>query len=115
VAESIFRFFHERRNQELVDHLRDAGLQFTYQSTRKEGGPFEGFTFVLTGALPTLSREQAKDLIESAGGKVTGSVSRKTSYVVAGVDAGSKLTKAESLGLRIIDEVQLLDLLQAGR
>lgn len=115
VAESIFRFFHERHNQELVDRLRDAGLQFTYESTRKEGGPFEGFTFVLTGALPTLSREQAKDLIESAGGKVTGSVSRKTSYVVAGVDAGSKLTKAESLGLRIIDEVQLLDLLQAGR
>jgi len=112
VAESIFRFFHEPHNQELLDRLHEAGLQFTYESTRKKGGPFEGFTFVLTGALPTLSREQAKELIESAGGKVTGSVSKKTSYVVAGVDAGSKLTKAESLGLRIIDEVQLLDLLR---
>ncbi len=112
VAESIFRFFHEPHNQELLERLREAGLQFTYESTRKKGGPFEGFTFVLTGALPTLSRDQAKELIESAGGKVTASVSKKTSYVVAGADAGSKLTKAEGLGLRIIDEVQLLDLLR---
>jgi DNA ligase (NAD+) len=113
VAESVFRFFQEPHNQELLDRLRDAGLQFTYASTRPKGGPFDGFTFVLTGTLPTMSRDQAKELIESAGGKVTGSVSRKTSYVVAGVDAGSKLTKAESMGLHIIDEVQLLDLLRA--
>jgi len=68
----------------------------------------------LTGTLPTLSREKAKELIEGAGGKVSGSVSKKTSYVVAGEDAGSKLAKAETLGLRIIDEEKLLGLLRSG-
>ena len=114
VAESLFRFFHEPHNQELVDRLRAAGLRFTYQSTRPKGGPFDGLTFVLTGTLPTLSREQAKELIESSGGKVSGAVSKKTSYVLAGEDAGSKLTKAQSLGLRILDESQFLDLVRAG-
>jgi DNA ligase (NAD+) len=114
VAESVFVFFHEPHNRELLDRLRDAGLQFTYQSTRPKAGPFKGLTFVLTGTLPTLSREQAKELIESAGGKVSASVSKKTSYVVAGADAGSKLAKAEGLGLRIIDEVQLLDLVRGA-
>ena len=114
VAESLFNFFHEPHNRELVEHLRAAGLQFLYESKRIKSGPFEGLTFVLTGTLPTLSREQAKELIESAGGKVSGSVSKKTSYVLAGEDAGSKLAKAESLGLRIIDELQLLDLLRTA-
>jgi DNA ligase (NAD+) len=114
VAESVFNFFHEPHNRELVDRLRDAGLQFTYESKLPKGGPFKGLTFVLTGSLPTMSRDQAKELIEGAGGKVIGSVSKKTSYVVAGADAGTKLAKAEGLGLRIIDEVQLLDLLRAG-
>jgi DNA ligase (NAD+) len=114
VAESVFNFFHEPHNRELIDRLRDAGLQFTYESTRPKGGPLKGLTFVLTGTLPTLSREQAKELIESAGGKVSGSVSKKTAYVVAGADAGTKLTKAEGLGVRVIDEVQLLNLLKAG-
>jgi DNA ligase (NAD+) len=114
VAESVYRFFHEPHNRELVDRLRDAGLQFTYSSTRPKGGPFKGLTFVLTGTLPSLSRDQAKELIESAGGKVIGSVSKKTSYVVAGADSGSKLTKAESLGIRIIDEGALLELLKVG-
>jgi DNA ligase (NAD+) len=114
VAESVFRFFHEPHNRELVDRLRDAGLQFTYASSRPKGGPLHGLTFVLTGTFPTLSREEAKELIEGAGGKVSSAVSKKTSYVVAGADAGSKLTKAESLGLRIIDEAKLLDLLGAG-
>jgi DNA ligase (NAD+) len=112
VAESVYQFFHEPHNRELMNRLREAGLQFTYQSTRPRGGPFEGLTFVLTGTLPTLSRDQAKELIESAGGKVSGSVSKKTSYVVAGADSGSKLSKAESLGVRIIDEMRLLDLLR---
>jgi len=113
VAESVYQFFHEPHNQELMDRLRAAGLQFTYASTRPKNGPLHGLTFVLTGTLPSLSREQAKELIEGAGGKVSGSVSKKTSYVVAGEDAGTKRTKAEGLGLRIIDEVQLLDLLRA--
>jgi DNA ligase (NAD+) len=112
VAESLFRFFREPRNQELVDRLRAAGLQFTYESTRPKGGPLDGLSFVLTGALPTLSREQATELIEGAGGKVIGSVSKKTAYVLAGEDAGAKLAKARTLGLRVIDETQFLDLLR---
>ena len=114
VAESLYQFFREPHNQELIERLRAAGLQFTYQSTRPKGGPLQGMTFVLTGTLPTLSRDQAKELIESAGGKVSTAVSKKTSYVLAGEDAGSKLDKARKLGLRIIDEVQFLDLLRAG-
>jgi DNA ligase (NAD+) len=113
VAESVFQFFREPRNQELVERLRAAGLQFTYASTRPKGGPLQGKTFVLTGTLADLSREEAKRLIESAGGKVTGSVSKKTSYVVAGEDAGSKLAKARELGVTILSEEQLMDLIQA--
>jgi DNA ligase (NAD+) len=113
VAESIFKFFREPRNQQLIERLRAAGLQFFYQSMRVKGGPLEGLTFVLTGTLPTLSRDDAKRLIESAGGKVSGSVSKKTSYVVAGDEAGSKLTKAQELGIRVVTEEGLLELLQA--
>ena len=110
VAESVYQFFHEPRNQELVERLRTAGLKFEYEATRKKGGPLDGMTFVLTGALPNLSREEAKQAIEAAGGKVSGSVSRKTTYVVAGEDAGSKLDKARSLGVEVIDERRLLEL-----
>jgi DNA ligase (NAD+) len=111
VAESLFQFFHEPRNGELVDRLRAAGLQFTYESKRPKSGPLAGFTFVITGTLPTLSREQAKEMIESAGGKVSSAVSKKTTYVLAGEDAGGKMTKAQSLGLKIIDEPALLEML----
>jgi DNA ligase (NAD+) len=114
VAESVFRFFREPRNQELVDRLRAAGLQFTYASTRPKGGPLKGLTFVLTGTLPNLSREDAKKLIETAGGKVAGSVSKKTNYVVAGEDAGSKLSKAQELGIPVVTEEELLDLIKVG-
>jgi len=104
VAESVAQFFREPRNAELVERLRAAGLQFTYQTTRPKGGPLAGMVFVLTGTLPTLSRDAAKALIEAAGGKVSGSVSKKTNYVLAGEDAGSKLDKARELGVKIIDE-----------
>ena len=78
VAESIYQFFHEPRNQELIERLGAAGLEFTYTSTRPRGGPFKGFTFVITGTLPHLSREDVKKLIEAAGGKVSTAVSKKT-------------------------------------
>jgi DNA ligase (NAD+) len=110
VADSVFQFFREPRNQALVKRLREAGLQFTYESSRPRAGPFQGRTFVLTGTLPNLTREEAKRLIETAGGKVSGSVSKKTSYVVAGQDAGSKLAKAAELGIAVIGEEELLKL-----
>jgi len=115
VAESIYLFFHEASNQKLVERLRAAGLQFTYRVKRKAGGPLAGMTFVLTGTLPSLTREDAKARIEAAGGKVASAVSRKTSHLVAGEDAGSKLDKARTLGVSVIDEARLLEMLGAGR
>jgi len=114
VAESVFQFFREPRNQELVDRLRVAGLQFEYTSTRPKAGPLHGLTFVLTGTLPNLTRDEAKKLIETAGGKVAGSVSKKTSYLVAGADPGSKLDKAQELGVKVVTEEELLDLIKVG-
>jgi DNA ligase (NAD+) len=110
IAESIFQFFREPRNRELVNRLRAAGLQFTHATTRPKAGPLAGYTLVLTGSLPTLSRDEAKQLIENAGGKVSSAVSKKTSYVVAGEDAGSKLAKAQELGIRILSEEQLVSM-----
>ncbi len=111
VAESIHRFFSEPRNRELVERLRAAGFDFTYAARPKTGGPLAGRTFVLTGTLPSLARQEAKSRIEAAGGKVTGSVSKKTDYVVAGADAGSKLDKARELGIPVLDEAALLRLI----
>ncbi len=111
VAQSIYEFFREPRNRELVERLREAGLRFEHRAPRRRGGPLEGRTFVLTGTLPTLTREQARAMIEAAGGKVTGSVSKKTDYVVAGEEAGSKLAKARELGVAVIDEAGLRRLL----
>jgi len=113
VAESVCRFFREPRNQELVTRLRAAGLQFSYESTRPKAGPLYGKTLVLTGTLPHLTREEATRAIEIAGGKVSASVSKKTSYVVAGEDAGSKLAKARELGVPVIGEKELLGLIEA--
>jgi DNA ligase (NAD+) len=113
VAEEVVNFFREPRNQELLNRLRAAGLQFTYESTRPKGGLLEGLTFVLTGTLPTLSRDDAKKLIEAAGGKVSSAVSKKTSFVVAGEDAGSKLAKAQELGVPVLNEQQLIERLSA--
>jgi DNA ligase (NAD+) len=112
VAHSIVQFFAEPRNSELVQRLREAGLQFTQELKVKQGGALEGLTFVLTGTLPNLSREEAKERIEAAGGKVTSSVSKKTDFVVAGADAGSKLDKARALGIPVLDEAQLLEKLE---
>lgn len=110
VAEAIREFFEEKRNREVVEKLRTAGLQFTAEQKRKADGKLTGKQFVLTGTLPTYSRDQAKEMIEASGGRVVGSVSRKTDYVVVGADAGSKLEKARTLGLAILDEAGLLAL-----
>ena len=114
VAESVFQFFREPRNRQLVERLRAAGLRFTYESTRTKGGPLKGLIFVLTGTLPNLSRDEARRLIESAGGRVSGSVSKRTDFVVKGDEAGSKLAKAQELGVRIVTEEELLDLIKTG-
>lgn len=109
IAQSIRRFFAESHNRELVERLRQAGLQFVSGGpARAKAGPLLGMTFVLTGTLPTLARDEAKAKIEAAGGKVTGSVSKKTSVVVAGEEAGSKLDKARELGIPVWDESGLL-------
>ena len=112
VAKSIYTFFRVPQNVELVRRLREAGLTWTHTVKVRERAPLDGLNFVLTGTLPTLSREEAKERIEEAGGKVTGSVSKKTSYVVAGEEAGSKLEKARALEIAIIDEEDLLALLR---
>ena len=111
VAESILSFFAEPENRVLVERLREAGLTFTHTVKRKTAGPLAGKTLVLTGTLPNWTREEAKSRIEAAGGKVAGSVSKKTSYVVAGEEAGSKLDKARELGVAVIGEQELGDLL----
>ncbi len=111
VAEAIRNFFAERRNRKLVERLRAAGLRLEQETAAPAGGPLAGMTFVLTGTLPSMSREEATRRIEAAGGKVTSSVSRKTRYVVAGADAGSKLDKARELGVEVLDEAGLLRLL----
>jgi DNA ligase (NAD+) len=114
VAHSIQQFFAEDRNRELIERLRQAGLQFEQQKkVIAKSGVFKGLTFVLTGTLPKLSRDEAKQKIESAGGKVTGSVSKKTNYVLAGEEAGSKLDKAKELGVPVIDEEKLFAMLKS--
>lgn len=124
IAQSLQQWFATPANQRLLEQLETLGFSLAASAAEREaaagaggGGagdreaPLQGQTFVLTGTLPSLSRRQAQDLIEAAGGKVSGSVSKKTSYVVAGAEAGSKLTKAEGLGVAVLDEAGLLALL----
>jgi len=118
VAQSIHTFFDQPHNVEVVEQLRAAGVHWE----ETEGAvadvapkPLVGITFVLTGTLPTLSRDDAKERIEAAGGKVSGSVSKKTHFVVAGAEAGSKLDKARELGISVLDEAALLDMLRLGK
>ncbi len=106
LAASIARFVAEPRNREGIEQLRAAGVHWREHTPRRQAaeGPLAGLTLVLTGTLPSLSRDDAKAMIEAAGGKVAGSVSAKTDYVVAGADAGSKLGKAEALGIPVLDQ-----------
>jgi DNA ligase (NAD+) len=110
IMRSVANFFAQRHNREVIDELVRHGVTFE-RGARAEGGSLVGKTFVLTGTLPGLSRDDAKARIEAAGGKVSGSVSKKTDYVVAGSEAGSKLDKAQTLGVPVIDEQGLLELL----
>ena len=112
IAHSIVEFFQEPRNRELVKHLRRAGLTFTGKK-KQRGTKLSGKTFVLTGTLTNYTRDQAKKLIEDAGGRVSGSVSKKTDFVVAGSDAGSKLDQAKELGVKVIDEKEMEELVRS--
>ena len=112
VADSIVSFMEEVHNREVIEKLLASGMQLSVEE-KIISAAIAGKTFVLTGTFPTMTRDEAKDLLEKAGGKVAGSVSKKTDYVVAGSDAGSKLTKAEELGILIIDEAAMLKLLSS--
>ena len=111
LADSVVSFFAEEQNRLTVEKLQEAGVNMTCLTERKDDR-FVGLTFVLTGTLPTMGRSEASALIEQYGGKTSGSVSKKTSIVLAGEDAGSKLTKAQTLGIRIIDEAEFLEMLK---
>ena len=116
LAESIAQFFAEPHNREVIAQLRTAGVHWPeHEPERAPTGKLAGMTLVLTGTLPNLTREQAKALIEEAGGKVAGSVSKKTTCVVAGDDAGSKLERARELGITVLDEAGLLALIESKR
>ena len=105
VAQSVRTFFDQQHNREVVEQLRACGVHWPESQPGAAGPqPLAGLTFVITGTLPTLGRDDAKALIEAAGGKVSGSVSKKTSYLLAGEAAGSKLDKARELGVAVIDE-----------
>ncbi len=115
VAQSIRTFFDQAHNREVVEQLRACGVTWEEgEPAERAPQPLSGKTFVITGTLPTLGRDEAKDKVESAGGKVAGSVSKKTDYVVAGTEAGSKLTKALELGVKVIDESQLMELINGS-
>ncbi len=115
IAQSVFQWFRDERTQKLIERLRKAGLNFhsSLYQPRAAAGLFSGKTFVLTGTLPTLKREEAATKIEALGGKVSSSVSKKTDYVVAGDEAGSKLVKAQQLGVKILDQAQFLKLCES--
>lgn len=117
VSQSLLHFFAEPHNREVIEKLQAAGVHWAEQAAHATKDthalPLSGKTFVLTGTLPHLERDQAKDMLEAAGAKVSGSVSKKTSYVVAGAEAGSKLAKAQELGVPVLNEEEMLALLQA--
>lgn len=115
VAQSLRTFFDQPHNREVVEQLRACGLSWEEgEPAARVPKPLAGLTFVITGTLPTLSRDEAKDKLEMAGAKVAGSVSKKTHYLVAGEDAGSKLDKARENGVEVIDEARMLDILANG-
>jgi len=108
IAESIVDWFSQPANQKVLKKLKAAGVwPVAKRNEKKKEGPFSGMTFVVTGTLPTLSRDGVKEFIENNGGKVTDSISKKTSYLVLGENPGSKLDKAQSLAVKVVNEAQL--------
>ncbi|RMF28221.1 MAG: NAD-dependent DNA ligase LigA, partial [Cyanobacteria bacterium J083] len=116
IAQSVYTWFKIPQNNHLIQRLAQAGLQLSLEiSKTSQLTPLAGKTFVLTGTLPNLTRNEAKKLIENAGGKVSSAVSAKTDYLVVGENPGSKLAKAKKLGIKQITETELLKLIEAGR
>ena len=114
MAESVENYFALESTRELIAQLKELGLEMKPSPQKQSGGKLEGKTFVLTGTLPTMKRSEAAKLIEAHGGKTSSSVSKKTAYVVAGEEAGSKLTKAQTLGIPVLSEEELLQMIQEG-
>ena len=111
-ATAIIKYFKNPENREMIKKLKNYGVNMEIIEDEDSDDRFIDMTFVITGTLPTLSRKQAGELIEKHGGKVSGSVSKKTNYLVAGENAGSKLTKAQSLGINVINEETLLEMVK---
>ncbi|MEX2456304.1 MAG: helix-hairpin-helix domain-containing protein, partial [Balneolaceae bacterium] len=112
IADSVYTFFSNDKNRSLIDQLKIAGLQFKSEDNEPKSILFANKTFVLTGSLPTLTRNEATEIIENYGGKTTSSVSKNTDYLLAGESAGSKLDKAKKLGIEILSEEQLFEKLK---
>ena len=112
MADSLQRFFQSAQTQDLIKRLKKAGVNMKMEESEILDDRFEGMTFVLTGTLPTLSRNEASEIIEKYGGKTSSSVSKNTTYVLAGEEAGSKLEKAQALKLKIIDEDEFKDMIK---
>ncbi|MGK0468932.1 helix-hairpin-helix domain-containing protein, partial [Clostridium sp.] len=108
----ILRFFDDYKNLEIIDRLKEYGVNMAVEESNQVDNVFDGLTFVVTGTLTSMGRDEASVMIESHGGKVSGSVSSKTSYVLAGENAGSKLTKAQKLGITVITEEELVNMLK---
>ena len=111
-AEDLYEFFHEQPNLEILYRMKELGLNMTVVKDENSSDKLSGMTIVVTGTLPTLGRKEAEELIVKNGGKASGSVSKKTSLVLAGEAAGSKLTKANELGIRVIDEKEFLQMIE---
>ena len=111
-ASDLYEFFHEDQNLEILNRMRDLGLNMKVTKDESASEKLSGMTIVVTGTLPTLGRKEAEELIVKNGGKASGSVSKKTSLVLAGEAAGSKLTKANELGIKVIDEATFLQMLE---
>lgn len=111
-AQNIVEFFSHPSTRQIIDRLKSAGVVTDHKAGKLSDNRFEGLTFVLTGTLPSMTRSEAEAIVKAHGGKVSSSVSKKTSYVIAGSDAGSKLTKAQGLGVRIIDQAEFLELVK---